>query len=217
VPANSIKGLFGGGAAAGAAARPADVSPQPPRPAQQKPAPKPDEAGGRGGGGLMDLHPALVLVLTICTAGIFGVVYTIIVCNNFSALAAKRDADAQGRPLGAARHPIWIPVMTYITFGIYFYYWIYQVMKEVGAYTGRKDFNPRVELCLMFAFPLYAAYLMVFRLPDMIRRAQAAAAVPETPALGFTFYFLNPCFCPALPLVAMMYQDSLNQVWFSAK
>jgi hypothetical protein len=207
VPAASIKGLFGG-APAGAVARAADVAPQP-----REPSPKPDAEGG----GLMDMHPALVLVLTVCTAGLFGLVYTIVVCKNFAALAAKRSQDGQGRPLGIARHPAWIPVMAYLTLGIYFLYWVYQVMKECSAYTGRKDFNPRVELCLMFAFPLYAAYLMVFRLPDMIKRTQTAGGVPETTALGFTFYFLNPCFCPALPLVAMMYQDSLNQVWFTAK
>src|SRR5207249_5012362 len=90
------------------------------------------------------------------------------------------EADSAGRPLGRARHPIGILLLSYLTVGYYYYYWIYLAMRECSAYTGRKDFNPRTEFCLMLLFPLYAIYLVVFRLPEMIKHAQVQAGLPES-------------------------------------
>jgi hypothetical protein len=164
----------------------------------------------------MNLHPVLVLLLSVCTAGIFGLVYSFKVCHEYSARAAKRQADGAGRPLGRARHPLWVLLLAYLTAGYYFYYWVYAVMRECSAYTGRQDFNARTELTLMLLVPLYAVYVSVFRLPDMIRRTQTLAGIPEPTAIAHTHVFLNPCMCCGLPLLGMMYQDALNQVWFTA-
>jgi hypothetical protein len=181
----------------------------------EAPAVKPT-AKPAGGGSLTDLHPLLVLVLTIGSVGLFGLYYSFKVCLDYSALAAKRRADSAGRPLGRARHPLWVLVWSYLTGGYYFYYWVYAAMRECCAYTGRQDFNPRTELSLMLLFPLYAIYVAVFRLPGMIRRTQTLAGIPESAAVGFVHAFLNPCLCCGLPFLAMVYQDALNQVWCTA-
>jgi hypothetical protein len=164
----------------------------------------------------MNLHPLLVLLLTICTFGIFGLFYSFKVCLDYSALAGKRQADGAGRPLGRARHPLWVLLWAYLTAGYYFYYWVYAVMRECSAYTGRQDFNPRAELSLMLLFPPYAVYVAVFRLPDLIRRTQTLAGVPESTAIAHSYVFLNPCLCCGLPFLGMLYQDALNTVWFTA-
>jgi hypothetical protein len=174
-----------------------------------------DEDTGRAGPS-PGLNPFLVLLLTVCTGGIFGLFYSIGICRSYAALAAKRQTDAAGRPLGKARHPLWVLLMTYLTLGYYFYYWVYVVMRECSAYTGRQDFNHRTEFALMLINPLYAIYVAVFRLPDLIKRTQATAGIPESSAIGHTHVFLNPCMFCGLPFLAMLYQDALNQVWFTA-
>jgi hypothetical protein len=185
----------------------------------EPPAPKPPDKPAEkaaAGAGLADLHPLLVLLLSIVSLGLFGLYYSFKVCLDYSALAARR-ADGAGRPLGRARHPMWVLLLAYLTGGYYFYYWVYAVMRECGAYAGRQDFNPRTELSLMLLFPPYAVYVAVFRLPDMIRRTQSLAGIPESAAVGHAHVFLlNPCLCCGLPLLGMVYQDALNQVWFTA-
>jgi hypothetical protein len=215
VPASSIKDLF---APSRITTEPApvekNVTPRAlARPARDEPAAKPKSAEG---GGLMNLHPLLVLLLTICTFGLFGLFYSFKVCLDYSALGARRQADGAGRPLGRARHPLWVLMLAYLTLGYYFYYWVYAVMRECSAYTGRKDFNPRTEFSLMLLFPLYAIYVAVFRLPDLIARTQRLAGVPESSAIAHTHVFLNPCMVCGLPFLGMLYQDALNQVWFTA-
>jgi hypothetical protein len=169
-----------------------------------------------GEGGLVNLHPLLVLLLTLLTGGLFGLFYSFKVCRAYSSLAAKRGADSAGRPLGRVRHPLGILLLAYLTAGFYFYYWVYAVMRECNAYTGRQDFNLRAELALMLINPLYAFYLAVFRLPETIRRTQRLAGIPEPTAVGPMQVFLIPFMFCFLPFLGMHYQDALNQAWLTA-
>ncbi len=68
----------------------------------------------------------------------------------------------------------------------------------------------------MLIFPPYALYVAVFVLPEQIRRAQALAGVPETPGLRQAVFFLNPCLFCVLPLLGMMFQEALNQIWLTS-
>jgi hypothetical protein len=205
VPASSLKGLFSSGKPI------TDSAIVPPPSANKSTARKPAVPLD-----WMNLHPALVLTLTILTAGIFGLVYSFKICLAFSAKASARQTDAAGRPLGRVRHPLWVLMLSYLTCGFYFYYWVYRVLRECGAYTGRKDFNPRTELTLMLIFPPYVLYVAIFQLSDLIRRTQALAGVPETPGLRQATLFLNPCLIGGLPFLGMIYQEALNQIWFNA-
>lgn len=214
VAASTIKGLF-------AASRPASREFPAPEPAPtRKPARKPtvernDDAEGESAGGILGMHPILVFVLSLFTGGIFGLVYVYFVCSAYSA-HQTRDADAAGRPLGKLRHPLGVYILSVLTFGIYYYYWIYKTLQECAAYTGRKDITARIDLALMLVLPPWAIYVSTFRLPEMIRAAQVQANQPEAGALSVAPFFVIPCLAPALPFLAMAYQDALNQVWVSA-
>jgi hypothetical protein len=163
-----------------------------------------------------NLPPLLVFVLTLLSGGIFGLVYSYKVCQAYSAKAAGRKFDSAGRPLGQVRHPFAVLLLSYLTLGFYFYYWLYRALGECNAYLGHKDIPLRAELNLMLIFPPYAVYLAAFVLPEKIQRAQTMAGVPVTPELRQAVFFLNPFLFFALPLFGMICQEALNQIWLTA-
>jgi len=208
-PAHTIKGLF-----------PASKIPPPPKKDPGKKSGPYTVIPGAGqappAGGVTGMNPVLVLVLTVCTGGLFGLFYAWRVSAAYTARAGVRKADAAGRTLGRARHPIAVLLLSYLTAGLYFAYWTYRAMQECSVYTSGRDCESRSELALMLICPPYAAYSAVFRLPDLVKAARKAAGVPEFGALAIGPVFLHPCLWPFLPLLAMIYQDALNQVWFTA-
>jgi hypothetical protein len=163
-----------------------------------------------------NMHPAVVLVLTIFTGGIFGLIYSYKICQAYTAKAVLRRTDAAGRTLGRVRHPLAVLMLSYLTAGFYFCYWASRALDECNEFLGRKDVRPRTELTLMLLFPPYAFYVGVFLLPESIRRAQALAGVPETPGLRQAVFFLNPCLFGVLPLLGMICQEALNQIWLTS-
>jgi hypothetical protein len=213
-PASTIKGLFSGGRSP---AEPAPLVEAPPAKGRgrAKPPKEEDEEEESSGGGLLGLHPLLVLLLTVCTLGLFGLVYAYVACSSHRE-RFTREADTAGRPLGSGRHPLTVLILSYLTLGIYFCFWASRAMDECRAYTGRKDADPRSDLALMLIFPPYLLFVAAVRLPEMIRAAQAAAKVPESAAVNNAYFFLIPCFFPALPLLGMAQQEALNQVWSQA-
>ncbi len=221
MPASSIKGLFAGpgrssqdqpvlgeGAVATMKAR------KPPsKRLQEEP---PAEATPRPAGpGLLGMNPLLVLLLSVITVGIFGLVYVIAVCGSY-AKKTTRQTDAAGKPLGRPHHPIGVLLLSYLTLGIYFPFWAYRLMRECAAYTDRADAAPPSELPLMLICPPYAVYVAVVRLPALIRAAQQQAKLAESPAVNQAHLFLNVLLLPALPFLAMIEQDAVNQVWLQA-
>jgi hypothetical protein len=162
------------------------------------------------------LHPLLVFVLTLASGGIFGLIYSCKICQAYSATAAARKLDGAGRPLGPVRHPFAVLLLSYLTLGFYFFYWLYRALGECNNYLGRKDVPLRAELSLMLIFPPYALYLAVYVLPDQIRRAQTVAGMPETQELRQAVFFLNPIGFFFLPVLGMICQDALNQIWLTA-
>lgn len=163
-----------------------------------------------------NLHPLLVFVLTLASGGIFGLIYAYVICQTFSAKASGRKLDGAGRALGKVRHPFGVLLLSYLTLGFYFCYWLYCAMGECNEYLGRKDVPQRVELSLMLIFPPYALYLAVFVLPELIRKAQTLAGIPETPGLRIAVFFLNPLLLLTLPVLGMICQETLNQIWLTS-
>ena len=213
--AASIKGLF-----------PLSKLPPPP-PVKKEPikkdAKKTDECGALDASalpkpvaGLTEMNPYLALVLTICTGGLFGLFYAFRVSSAYARRAAARKTDGANRTLGRARHPVAVMVLSYLTGGVYFSYWTYRVMQECGVYTSGRACESRSEMTLMLCFPPYAAYTALFRLPDLVTAVRKTAGAREFSALGAVPFFLNPCMWPLMPFLAMIYQDALNQVWFTA-
>lgn len=164
---------------------------------------------------LSKMHPLLVFLLTIASGGIFGLIYSYKICQAFSAKGASRKLDGVGRPLGKVQHPFAVLLLSYLTLGFYFYYWLSRTLGECNEYLGRKDVSPRTELSLMLIFPPYALYLAVFVLPDSVRRAQRLAGLPETPEMRQAVFFLNPILILILPVFAMICQETLNQIWLT--
>ena len=164
---------------------------------------------------ILDFHPLLALFLTVCTCGLFSLWYLWRLSANHAREAGNRTADSAGRTLGRVRHPAWVLALSYITLGSYFCYWVYAVMRECSQFSGQRPSSARSELTLLFVFPLCVVYTVVFKLPEMIDGARRTAGLK---AVSFTqsSSFLNPFLFPALPFLAMLYQDKLNDVWRDA-
>lgn len=224
-PAGSIKGLFDSTKpASGEVPAPAPVvSSRPSKlgkssdrlkleapPSQSEPSqelePEPEPAAEEG------LHPLLVFLLTTITFGLFGLGYAWHISAAYSG-ALARTADSAGRPLGRVRHPMGVLLFSYLTLGFYLCYWISKVMQECAAYTERKDVRSRIELNLMLIFPLYAVYLAVYRVPDLVRQARSRAGLPDEGGPGPAVFFLAPFLIVGIPILCMVQQDTLNQVW----
>ena len=158
-PAASIKGLFPPSKLA---------TPAPPSKKEKDGGKKTGEfsviggpAAKEPGGGLTDMHPLLVLLLTLLTVGIFGLFYAFRVSAVYTARAAMSKTDAAGRTLGPARHPVAVLLLSYLTFGFYSAYWTYRVMQECSVYSSGRDYASRSELTLMLLIPGYAIYAAV--------------------------------------------------------
>src|SRR5262249_7641498 len=126
------------------------------------------------------LHPLLVLPLSFCTGGLFGLFYAWRVCSAYAGSAGRRSRDSAGRPLGRPRHPLSILVLTMLTLGFYFPFWLASILRECAAYTGKRAGTSRADLTLMLVFPPYAIFVAVFRVPARIRAVQQLAGVPES-------------------------------------
>ena len=213
-PASSIKGLF----------PPGKLAPVPVKKPVTKKTGEFTAAGGPGpapprkesAGGLARMNPFVALLLTVVTGGLFGLVYAFQVTRAYTARSATRKTDAAGRTLGRARHPVAVLMLSYLSGGLYFSYWTYRVMQECSVYAAGRDYDERSELTLMLICPPYAIFTALFRLPDLVKSVRKTAGAPESGALGVGPIFLHPCLWPFLPILAMIYQDALNQVWFTA-
>jgi hypothetical protein len=218
-PASTIKGLFTS-TRSGSSAEAAPVIESPlaakNRTRGKRTRPRDEDEEESSSGGLVGMHPLLVWLLTVCTFGLFGLIYAYLVCSAYAEQGSRRDTDSAGKPLGRVRHPLAVLLLTYLTMGFYFYYWVYQVISECGAYTGRQDVNARTEVALMLAFPPYSLYVVIFRLPELVRAVQQQAKLPESAGVNNAYIFVIPCLYPAMPLLHMVQQDALNQVWLQA-
>jgi len=205
VAAHTIPGLIPEKARAALTEQPAPTDARPAR--LDEPAPSLAESPS-------DFPPWLAVLLAVFTLGIFSVWYTWRVSNRYASELGQRARDAVGRPLGRVRHPAWVLLLSYATLGIYFCYWVYAALRECGRFSGDATRTPS-DVTLMAVFPPYAIYCLVFKLPDALRRVRAAAGIKDAD-VAQAHDFLNPLMFPALPYLAMRYQDLLNEAWAAA-
>lgn len=199
VPASSIKGLFGGSRSAElpATTSPADsgreaVKPRekekPKEPVKKKTAAR-DEAGGdttalASSSVILEMHPALVFLLSLATAGVFGVLYALKASSTLAKQYDKRAVDAGNRPLGRYQHPVRVLILSAITLGFYFPFWASRALRECNAYANRPGLGGRLEFCLMLVIPFYAYFVVGFRLAPRVRQVQAKAGIPADEQLN---------------------------------
>lgn len=222
-PAGSIKGLFdstkpasgevpASSPAPAASSRPSKLGKSNDRLKVEAPAPPPEPELEPEPEAEEGLHPFVVFLLTAITFGLFGLGYAWHISSAY-ARSRTRTIDSAGRPLGKVRHPVGVLLLSYLTLGFYLFYWISKVMQECAIYTERKDIQSRIELSLMLIFPLYAVYLAVYRVPELVRQARARAGLPEEGGPGPAVFFLAPFLIVGIPILCMVQQDTLNQVW----
>jgi len=116
------------------------------------------------------------------------------------------------REVGKKRDPVVILILGLVTCGIYWFYWEYQVAKEVNQFLGREEISPGLALfgalcCLPIT--IYVEYLIVKALPVMQREAGMPPEQPSMPlhiALAILFG----------PVEAMILQSELNRIWAAA-
>lgn len=114
------------------------------------------------------------------------------------------------RELGKTRNPVVILILGFVTCGIYWFYWEYQVAKEINRFLGREEINPTVALlgalcCLPIS--IYVEYLIVKTLPVMQREAGMSAEAPPSMALHLILAIL------LAPVEAMILQTEFNRIW----
>ena len=108
---------------------------------------------------------------------------------------------------GEIRDPIMTLVLTWVTCGIYYWYWMYKASEEINAGLGREEYDPGMELLLaIVTFGLWVIW-WDWRVSESIyEMEQRWGLEPKMePALMFltNFFGLGPLF----------YQRSMNHAW----
>lgn len=106
------------------------------------------------------------------------------------------------------REPVLVLLLSIVTCGIYFYYWLYQITRELGEYL-QNDNNPVLDLLLsLFCFP-YCIYWM-YRTGKQVSDAQFKSG-KLVPADNSVLYVILGIF--GLWVVsALIIQSTLNEI-----
>ncbi|MEI7884059.1 MAG: DUF4234 domain-containing protein [Clostridia bacterium] len=110
---------------------------------------------------------------------------------------------------GRVREPLQVLLLSIITCGIYFLYWLYITADEIRVYLQDESINPGMELLLsIICFP-YVIYWF-YKFGKLAGTAQAKAG--EMVDDNSTLFILLAIF--GLTIVgAMIMQGQLNKVW----
>lgn len=110
---------------------------------------------------------------------------------------------------GEIRNPVMILLLSLITCGIYYMYWIYKASEEVQTYNNNQSTSPAVELILcLFTCGIYFIYWH-YKYAKLIAECQQMAAMtPEDNSI--VVVILSIFFYPA---AGMILQGSMNKIW----
>lgn len=113
-------------------------------------------------------------------------------------------------PKGKHREPGIVLLLTLVTCGIYYLYWIYRVSGEMMAYLEERDTDPALEVVLsIITCYLYTIY-WDYKTGRKIARMQEIAGLPVTDN-SLLYLVLNLLGLGFLPHV--MEQGHLNEIW----
>ncbi len=108
---------------------------------------------------------------------------------------------------GESREPVMTLVLTIVTCGFYYWYWMYKTCEEVNAGLGREEYNPVVEILLGVVTCGLWVLVWDWRVGESIYEMEQKWGVEPKmePVLLFltNFFGLGPLF----------YQRSMNNAW----
>ncbi|HEY3329231.1 MAG TPA: DUF4234 domain-containing protein [Capsulimonadaceae bacterium] len=113
-------------------------------------------------------------------------------------------------PKGIYREPGVVLLLSLVTCGIYYLYWIYVASAEINAYLGERDTDPLVEVLLaLLTCYLYTTY-WDYKVGRKIARMQELAGVTVVDN-SILYLILNIVGLGFLP--HMIQQGHLNEIW----
>ncbi len=119
-------------------------------------------------------------------------------------------SDRNGLPKGQYRDPGVTLLLSLVTCGIYYLYYIYIASAEANAYLGERDTDPMMEVILSlvtcFLYTIYWDYKMAHKIAKM--QEIAGVRVIDNAILYLVLNFLGVGFLPHL-----IQQGQLNEIW----
>lgn len=113
------------------------------------------------------------------------------------------------------RRDSWLPpVLTFVTCGIYYFYWQYATTEELKHATGRDDLNPVVDLLLTLLCCGFFAIYVQYRNAQVVHESFQRAGRPHEDKSTFVLIMHALSFLNGVTgLIAMMIvQDELNKL-----
>jgi hypothetical protein len=115
--------------------------------------------------------------------------------------------------IGEKRDPMMVVLFTFLTCGIYGWYWLYMMITEVKNALGREDINPAMELVLsIVTCGIYMIYLF-YKYPQMMLEMQDRAGRPRNDISMMSL--LLAIFGLGIVSIAVI-QSELNNIWDAA-
>jgi hypothetical protein len=117
------------------------------------------------------------------------------------------------------RSPVKVLLLTLLTCGIYYLYWVYETSKEVEGFLGEKDVPPVVHLLLFIVTGTLYGFFWDYWIAQKLVKMQRRVGVPEK---DNTVLYLALDILGAGPVaglgivVPLLQQSDLNEVYAAA-
>ena len=122
--------------------------------------------------------------------------------------------------IGTNRSPVMVLLLMLITCGLYYFYWLYVISKEVEEFTGEADIPPIVDLLLFILTGTLWGFVWDWRIGQKIAQMQEMVGLPrnDESILYLVLDFLGAGPVAGLGIVVPLIQQSrLNQIYDRAR
>ena len=122
--------------------------------------------------------------------------------------------------IGINRSPVMVLLLLILTCGLYYFYWVYVISKEVEEFTGHSDLPPIVDLILFILTGTLWGYVWDWRMGQKIARMQEMVGLPrnDESVLYLVLDVLGAGPVAGLGIVVPLLQQSrLNQIYDRAR
>jgi len=118
------------------------------------------------------------------------------------------------------RSPAWVLILSIITCGIYYLYWIYATSKDVDEFLGESDIPPIVHVLLFLVTGSLYGYFWDFIIGQKIVKMQRKVGLPEKDntliCIGLDILGAGPIAGLGI-IVPLIQQGALNEVYDAAR